>query len=1146
MLQTPRTEESIFADALNKSCLSERAAFLDAACGADAALRARVERLLSSHENAGSFLNKRLMAPGETTDFGPVTEAAGTVIGRYKLLQSIGEGGFGVVYMAEQKEPVRRKVALKIIKLGMDSKEVIARFEAERQALALMDHPNIAKVFDAGTTETGRPYFVMELVKGIPVAEFCDKNQLPARQRLEIFTAVCQAVQHAHQKGIIHRDIKPSNVLVTLHDGRPVPKVIDFGVAKALNQQLTEKTLFTAFGHMIGTPQYMSPEQAEMSGLDVDTRSDIYSLGVLLYELLTGTTPLEGNTLRAAGYLEMQRIIREEESPLPSVRVSTLGERLSVVAKDRHCEPGQLSQLLRGELDWIVMKTLEKDRTRRYETAASLARDVERYLNNETVEACPPSTVYRMRKFASKYRTPLRVAGAFALVLVAGVLASAWQAIRATAAERAALDSAIDARQNAAVAQDQKRQALAAREDAEKQRDELVALNTTLRRANYIADMNLAWHASEENLNLTRELLDRHRPQPGETDLRGFEWRYLERQFSRDLWSVKAHAKWGGNVYWTPDSKRIYSGGRAESVGPAEFNLWDAAGGRPLSLKLNGSTDHVSQAAFSADGKVLAAACSDKLVRVWNLETGEAFSLEGHKRSVVHVAVSADGKRLASKDRTAFERGQSQSQRETEIKVWDLVGRRQVMSLDRLPGSYWMVPALSPDGKCLAVGSEAGVVTVWEVPTRRELFVLKNLNADPVAGEPAFSTDSKYLAVNFGWEVPVCEVATARTIRTLHVGSASYGHIAFSPEVNRLAAAGGSSVQLWDVPSGRLIHTLKTRSAGIHSIAFSPDGARLASMTIYGDLAVWETTDCDTIPIPVARSDPAAWLHLSPGGKFVMSDRYKGNKTTYLWDAATGRPHGEPLASDDSWTNNSFSDDGKRLALADRAKHVKIWDLATTKLVRTFANQTKRITDIALSPNGNLLAVAEQGGILKIWDIDQGTELRTIPCSKDGLPWLKFSPDGSRLAGTTRAGLVYLWDVSRDREPMTIPIRDTQYIGMTRFSPDGRRLAVAGLTRVGGLLQVLDVENGREVWQLKGHTETVHAIAFSPDGKRLASGSADSTIKLWDMNSGQEILRLNGHTQEVSSLAFSPDGRRLFSASLDHTVRICDATPLPE
>jgi serine/threonine protein kinase/tetratricopeptide (TPR) repeat protein len=379
--------------------------------------------------------------PGPTESYRPAIEGVGTRIGPYKLLQQIGEGGFGVVYMAEQEEPVHRRVAFKIIKPGMDSAQVVARFEAERQALSLMDHQNIARVYDAGTTDNGRPFFAMELVHGVPVTKYCDDGHLTIRERLALMVPICKAIQHAHQKGIIHRDLKPSNVLVCLYDGQPVPKVIDFGVAKAIDStstRLTEHTMFTQFGQIIGTLEYMSPEQAEMSQLGVDTRSDIYSLGVMLYELLTGSTPLARQRLREASLSEMLRMIKEEEPPKPSTRLSGTQE-VDRIAAARRTEPAKLGRLLRGELDWVVMKCLEKERARRYDTANALARDLERYLHDEPVEAGPPGTGYRLRKLARKYRTALTIAGLFVALLILAVCVSTWQAVRATRAERQAL-----------------------------------------------------------------------------------------------------------------------------------------------------------------------------------------------------------------------------------------------------------------------------------------------------------------------------------------------------------------------------------------------------------------------------------------------------------------------------------------------------------------------------------------------------------------------------------------------------------------------------------------------------------------------------------------------------------------------------------
>ncbi len=438
-------EEEIFEAAL-KLPEGERAAYVDSACNGDGALHGRVMKLLEAHAAAGGFMAGPAVSAQKTIVVAPLPdEKPGDKIGRYKLLQQIGEGGCGVVYMAEQEEPVRRRVALKVIKLGMDTKSVIARFEAERQALAMMDHPNIAKVLDAGATETGRPFFVMELVRGIKITDYCDQNKLSTTERLALFIQVCNAIQHAHQKGIIHRDIKPSNILVTLHDGVPVPKVIDFGIAKAAQGRLTDQTLFTAFEQFIGTPAYMSPEQAEMSGLDIDTRSDIYALGVLLYELLTGAPPFDPKELLQSGLDELRRTIREKEPARPSTRLSTmLDADLTAVAGRRQSDAPRLIHLVRGDLDWIVMKSLEKDRTRRYETANGFAMDIQRYITNEPIVARPPSTIYRFQKLVRRNRTIFAVVGVGTAALIIGLILSSYLFIqdrmalkRAVAAEKA-------------------------------------------------------------------------------------------------------------------------------------------------------------------------------------------------------------------------------------------------------------------------------------------------------------------------------------------------------------------------------------------------------------------------------------------------------------------------------------------------------------------------------------------------------------------------------------------------------------------------------------------------------------------------------------------------------------------------------------
>jgi tRNA A-37 threonylcarbamoyl transferase component Bud32/cell division protein FtsL len=552
------------------------------------------------------------------------------------------------VYVAEQTAPVRRRVALKVIKLGMDTKQVVARFEAERQALAMMDHQNIAKVLDAGSTEAGRPYFVMELVRGIKITDYCDQNNLSTPERLDLFIKVCQAIQHAHQKGIIHRDIKPSNILVTLHDGVPVPKVIDFGIAKAIEGKLTDATVYTQLQQFIGTPAYLSPEQAEMSGLDIDTRSDIYSLGVLLYELLTGKTPFDAQELMSQGIDAMRKTIREKEPARPSTRLGTLQrDELTTTAKRRSVEGSTLTKLVRGDLDWIVMKCLEKDRTRRYETANGLAVDIKRHLNNETVVARPPSSAYRFQKLVRRNKLVFAAMGAVAGALLLGIVISAWQAVRATHATRDALaarQKAIDAQAGEKV-QRQKAEALAVENEKSYQ---------TARQNLYAADMATAARALKENdFARTRQLLDGQRPKPGEEDLRGIEWRYLWAASEGDQIAVLGAGPAAVTaVDVSPDGKLIAAG-----CEDGQVKVWDSA-----TLKLVATPQDTNKSSecrdvrFAPAGNVLAT-CDYPSIRLWDTADFKLLrEISVGQLRINNLAFSPDGKfmTVATRDSPAL------------------------------------------------------------------------------------------------------------------------------------------------------------------------------------------------------------------------------------------------------------------------------------------------------------------------------------------------------------------------------------------------------------------------------------------------------------------------------------------------------------
>ncbi len=1157
MSATSPDVKSIFGRALEIESPADRSAFLNEACAADPSLRAEVEDLLHAMAGAGDFM-RRPAAATPTTPHAPILEGPGSRIGPYKLLQQIGEGGMGVVYMAEQEHPVRRKVALKIIKPGMDSAQVVARFEAERQALAVMDHTHIARVFDAGTTETGRPYFVMELVHGVPITQFCDEAQLTPRKRLELFVPVCQAIQHAHQKGIIHRDIKPSNVLVTMYDDRPVPKVIDFGVAKAIEQRLTERTLFTQFGALVGTFEYMSPEQAEMNAFGVDTRSDIYSLGVLLYELLTGTTPLEKQRLREAAFGELVRLIKEEEPPRPSVRLSSSGD-LPKIAAARKTEPARLSKLVRGEVDWIVMKCLEKDRTRRYETANGLAKDVEHYLHDEPVEACPPSAGYRLRKFARKNKPWLTTAAVIAALLVLSAADGIWLALRARRAEAQAW-VALNRERQAAV------QAAQAKQDALQQRDVATAQHQTaedarqsLRRSLYASDMQLAEEAWESgDLPRMHNLLEEHRPQPDMPDLRGFEWHYLRGLDTTVHVARLAQDSDFGRL--SPDGTHyVYVGMLFPPQGPdagkrIELKLVDVASKRPVRKLIAFPGERMSNVnvrlTFSPDGKrfLVTMTISDDSGRwdwrfkVFDWETGRAVcTLTDFAGTPGSATFDRSGTRLAM---ISLRPGPAAG---SELRIWDVESGKPRLAIP-LPGRQVVhlqhSLAFSPDGTRIAaltkpVGSEAsrssGEVRAWDAGSGAERLRFETGPSSPAL---AYSPDGKWLA-----------------------------------EIGK----GGASHRLRDAGSGKEVLELTTApSAGISfAVAFSPDGSCLAVSSEDSKVRIWNVTDVTSgggraadriLDGKITLLDDVAW---SADGRQVFASSDRG--TVMEWPVTANEPHVVVRGSGRTErVTATAAAAGSRFAAAfeapDRKTVLKVWDEAGHVLFTADVAPTGYSTPlmdpkkVVLSRDGT--RVAYHGwdphqvdgppkivGRLRVWDVATGRELlhRNAELESGLLNHAVFSPDGRRLATSWNVlnesqperkhwdYTVTIWDLETGQERLHL---DVPLPTNLAFSPDGRRLA-GGLSAVWfspgrqSEVRVWDAATGETILTRTFAESRIDEVAYNGDGTLLAAALGNvgdaGVIKLLDAASGQERRTFAGHRQMIWNLAFSPDGRRLAS-----------------
>ena len=1143
-MEEPPTIREIFAAAIEIESRQERAEYLDEACGGDVVLRAELDGLILAHLDAGSFFNDGNEASLVETDAtGQKEGQEGTQIGPYKLRQQIGEGGMGSVWMAEQEKPVRRMVALKIIKAGMDSEQVIARFEAERQALALMSHPNIAKVLDAGTTESGRPYFVMELVKGVPITEFCDKNEYPAQQRLKLFVDVCHAVQHAHQKGVIHRDIKPSNVMVTLYDGVPVAKVIDFGLAKAIAQKLTERSLFTAYGQMVGTPTYMSPEQAEMSGLDVDTRTDVYSLGVLLYELMTGTTPIDAKKLRKAGFAEIQRIIQQEEAPPMSTRLSSLGGSSTMIASQRGSDPWRLSHFFRGDLDVIVAKSLDKDRSRRYATPSEFADDIQRFVNHEAIEARPASTAYRLRKLYQRNRVAVLTVAAVACILVLATLFSSVQAFRAKAAK----DVAEEIARSLKIEQDKTRAALRKAEQSERE----AKWNTYVAR---LFPMQQAWR--ERDFGRLNQLLKRSTPKVDEPDFRGWEWYFFEDEVKSASTTIWPEEKLVAASPKYPEFA-VLAGSHIEI-----FDWYSRNQQRVLQLR-NAPRDEdkedIWKLEWSPKANYLAVACKD--VSVQDPVT-QLYVLDSKSGNEVLCVAPFDQRRGSAPTALAWhpeEKAVAISNWYGDIVIVDIETARIVTVEKPKSTTYCLSLAWHPSGEKLAAGLRYGNRVLFDLKNE-DRMVAERLNL-AVGSAVAWNPSGTRLASMEGNDIRVF----GEDLKQLQLLSGHNGAITQLRWINDerlISASEDHCVHVWDTEIGTLDLTLNHHTQPIRNLAVNHSGRMLLSSAGDGvklaDLELLEKSRGTLVPTKDLQtafgitSDDVVWTSTNrfrwdPSGKKVFVNlntmvQKNSRRDVRFWDAMWNAASLRQLSNLEGrsirgveWT---ASDRILRYGTFSRSFHRfdpflrELESLGSSPPRAKDADGNNGMGIVDFHPHLPIVAVAAEYGRWwdlideRSWEKQRHVRLPRTVCD------IRWDNKGSFLAVCGLEGSALF-----DRQGNLRRLSPRQVRGRCLAWHPSSAVLFTGAED--GTIVALSVDDLEELIIMSGHLGNVNDVECSPCGGRLASAGQDGTIRIWDVATGLELIRLAIEgVKEFTSVEWSPDGLQLGATTNDGQILI--------